>query len=84
MSRDAAAGWSAVRKEDLTPKEIDVNEIRSLIDRGAQVVDVLPADEYEEEHLPAAVNIPLKLMTADATGVLDHRRPVIVYCWDYQ
>ena len=28
------------------------------------------------------MNIPLKMLDADSTGVLDRQRPVIVYCWD--
>jgi len=51
--------------------------------RGAQLVEVLPQDEYEEEHLPGAIHLPLKSLTAArADEVLDRRHPVIVYCWD--
>jgi rhodanese-related sulfurtransferase len=48
------------------------------------MVEVLPAAEFEEEHLPGAINIPLKQLTRQATALLDKERPVIVYCWDYQ
>ena len=64
------------------PEEIGVDEVRRLMSGGAQVVEVLPQREYEEEHLPDAINIPLKGFTRDATGVLDRDRPVVVYCWD--
>jgi rhodanese-related sulfurtransferase len=66
------------------PEEVGLDEIRALIDRGAQIVDVLPAPEYEEEHIAGAVNIPLKAMNRLAVSVLDPDRPVIVYCHDYQ
>jgi rhodanese-related sulfurtransferase len=66
------------------PQAIDIDEIRQLLAAGAQLVEVLPAEEYEEEHLPGPVNIPLKQLTAQATASLDKQRPVIVYCWDYQ
>lgn len=66
------------------PQEIDIDEIRQLLAAGAQLVEVLPPEEFEEEHLPGAVNIPLKQMTEQATASLDNQRPVIVYCWDYQ
>ena len=66
------------------PTDLDIHEIRPLLDAGAQLVDVLPEAEYEEEHLPGAINIPLKRMTAEAVASLDRGRPVIVYCWDYQ
>jgi rhodanese-related sulfurtransferase len=65
------------------PLEIEVDEIRELLDRGAQLVDVLPSAEYEEEHLAGAINIPLKEMTEEAVARLDRERAVIVYCWDY-
>jgi rhodanese-related sulfurtransferase len=66
------------------PSEIELDEIRPLLDAGAQLVDVLPEAEYEEEHLAGAINIPLKQMTAEAVASLEKDRPVIVYCWDYQ
>lgn len=56
--------------------------LRRLLDDGAQLVEVLPADEYTEMHLPGAVNIPLKTLDAATTTGLDRARPVIVYCWD--
>jgi rhodanese-related sulfurtransferase len=66
------------------PQAIDIDEIRQLLAAGAQLVEVLPREEFEEEHLPGAINIPLKQMTEHATPSLDRARPVIVYCWDYQ
>ncbi|MGH9138806.1 MAG: rhodanese-like domain-containing protein [Acidimicrobiales bacterium] len=35
------------------------HDVRRLIERGAQLVDVLGAKEYADSHLPGAVNIPL-------------------------
>ncbi|QJY47823.1 rhodanese-like domain-containing protein [Pseudonocardia broussonetiae] len=61
---------------------IDYPQLRRLLDDGAQLVEVLPAGEYTEMHLPGAVNIPLKALDAAATTALDRDRPVIVYCWD--
>ena len=61
---------------------IDVREVQALLAESAQLVEVLPADEYEEQHLPGAVSIPLKELNADTTARLDRGRPVIVYCWD--
>ncbi|MGD9736704.1 MAG: rhodanese-like domain-containing protein [Solirubrobacterales bacterium] len=64
-------------------ERIGYAELRDLLDAGAQLVEVLPAEEYAEEHLPGAINIPLKELDAESTAGLDKRRPVIVYCWDY-
>jgi rhodanese-related sulfurtransferase len=47
-------------------------------------VEVLPADEYGEAHLPGAQNIPLKKLNRESVRQLDSNRPVIVYCHDYQ
>ncbi len=49
---------------------------------GAQLVEVLPSSEYEEDHLPGAVNVPLRQIERQADDLLDRNRPVIVYCWD--
>lgn len=64
------------------PTEVDLNELRGLIDQGAQLVEVLPAKEYEEEHLPGAISVPLKALDATAVAGLDTRAAVVVYCWD--
>jgi rhodanese-related sulfurtransferase len=61
---------------------ITLNELRELTAQGAQLVEVLPAREYEESHLPGAVSVPLKQLTAQTTAALDRERPVVVYCWD--
>ncbi|HYZ89022.1 MAG TPA: rhodanese-like domain-containing protein [Myxococcales bacterium] len=67
------------------PESIDHNQVRRLIaEESAQLVEVLPAKEFEEEHLAGAINIPLKQIDARAPRELDRERPVIVYCNDYQ
>ncbi len=64
------------------PREIRREEVRRLIGQGVQLVEVLPAKEYREDHLPGAINLPLRQLEAEAHRVLDVSRPVIVYCWD--
>ena len=61
---------------------IDLPGLRRLLEDGAQLVEVLPREEYDEQHLPGAVSIPLKELTADSAAGLDRSRPVVVYCWD--
>ncbi|CAN5881281.1 hypothetical protein BH23ACT12_BH23ACT12_06320 [soil metagenome] len=58
------------------------SEVQELIDRGAQCVEVLGPEEFQESHLPGAINIPLRKIQSEAQGRLDPGRPVIVYCWD--
>ena len=66
------------------PTSIDRDEVRRLVAAGAQLVDVLPSAKFEEEHLPGAINIPLKDLDRATTRQLERGRPVIVYCHDYQ
>jgi rhodanese-related sulfurtransferase len=67
------------------PKPIDRDEVQRLVRREeAQLVEVLPSDEYEDEHLPNAINIPLKRLDGEPTRELDRLQPVIVYCYDLQ
>ena len=64
------------------PRTIGRREVQGLKDEGAQLVEVLPSEEYEEEHLPGAINIPLRRIDREALGRLDRTRAVVVYCWD--
>ena len=64
------------------PRRIERHEVRQLLDRGAQLVEVLPKEEFDEEHLPGAINMPLRRLEAEARSVLDRGRPVVVYCSD--
>jgi rhodanese-related sulfurtransferase len=61
---------------------IDLAQLQQLLDSGGQLVEVLPAAEYADEHLPGAINLPLKQLDATTAAQLDPARPVIVYCWD--
>jgi rhodanese-related sulfurtransferase len=66
------------------PTPVDREQVRRLLSEGAQLVEVLPQPEYEDEHLPDAINIPLKDLDAERVEGLDRTRPVIVYCYDSQ
>jgi rhodanese-related sulfurtransferase len=63
------------------PTGISRDELQALASRGAQLVEVLPAGDYEWAHLPGAVSLPLKRLD-DRAEELDRSRPVIVYCHD--
>ena len=67
------------------PTPVDRNELQRLLrDEDTQLVEVLPEAEFEDEHLPGAINIPLKELEHETTRKLDRGRPVIAYCYDYQ
>ena len=61
---------------------IDRDQVQDLVGKGAQLLEVLPADEYAEDHLPGAMSIPLRHMDEQGVSTLNRQRPVIVYCWD--
>jgi rhodanese-related sulfurtransferase len=60
---------------------IDREKVQELVKQGAQLVEVLPAKEYAEDHLPGAVSHPLRQLAKEVDQI-DRNRPVIVYCWD--
>ncbi len=62
------------------PTSIAREEVQRLIrDEAAQLVEVLPSQEYQDEHIEGAVNLPLKRLNQETASSLDKARPVIVY-----
>ena len=62
------------------PTSISREEVQKLISEEAgQLVEVLPSEEYQDEHIEGALNIPLKRLNRETTSHLDKARPVIVY-----
>ncbi len=56
------------------------DEVMRLVrDEAAQLVEVLPPPEFEDEHVEGAISIPLKNLDREADERLDRQRPVIVY-----
>jgi rhodanese-related sulfurtransferase len=66
------------------PTDIDRNRVQSLVKDGAQLMEVLPQEEYQDWHLPGAINLPLKELDRQTTVWLQREQPVIVYCSDSQ
>ncbi len=63
-------------------QDIGRDRVLRLMEQGAQIVDVLPAREYGEDHLPGAINLPLRKIEAGLARALDPSRPIVVYCAD--
>jgi rhodanese-related sulfurtransferase len=61
----------------------DREEVRELVARGAELLDVLPREDFDELHLPGAISMPLEEIDHRATEELDVTEPVIVYCNDF-
>ena len=65
------------------PKTIGRDEVQKLVASGAQIVDVLPREEYSHAHLPGAINLSLKELTPGVARVrLRAGTPIVVYCHD--
>jgi len=64
------------------PTPIGREDVQRLVAEGAQLVEVLPREEFDEQHLPGAIHLPLRKIDAGVRTSLDHERPVVVYCWD--
>jgi phage shock protein E len=76
--------WNSgcTNKTRMTP--IDLTQVSQLLSRGAQLVEVLAQKQFEEQHLPGAISLPLTKFSSSELAKLDKDRPIIVYCWDYQ
>jgi rhodanese-related sulfurtransferase len=68
--------------EGVTVTTINIADLHELVAGGAQLVEVLPRQDYEKLHLPGAISLPLAELTAETAKQLDRARDVVVYCWD--
>src|SRR5262245_11525173 len=66
------------------PTDIDREDVRTMLVSGAQIIETLPPKQFEDEHLPGAINIPLKNLDGQIAAALDRNKPLIVYCHDNQ
>lgn len=66
------------------PAHIDREAVQLLCEQGAQLIEVLPENAYENLHIAGAISVPLTDLDAESAGRLDRSRPVIVYCYDHQ
>ena len=55
------------------------SEIKTLLEAGAQLVDVRSPHEHQQHALPGSVNIPLPRIQR-ALKQLDKETPVLLYC----
>jgi rhodanese-related sulfurtransferase len=60
-------------------QRITMDEAKTRVQEGGQWMDVRYPSEYQYDHLPGAINVPLAEVR-HAFGVLDRNRDYIVYC----
>jgi rhodanese-related sulfurtransferase len=59
--------------------EVDREEARALLEKGAQLVDVRVGHEWEAGRIAGATHLPLEELP-ERVGELDRERPVVLYC----
>lgn len=62
--------------------KLSPTELKKLMDTETdmiQIVDVRDKEEYNEDHIPNSLNLPLKDF-AQGSGILDKKKKIIVYC----
>jgi rhodanese-related sulfurtransferase len=65
-------------------RTIDRTEVRRMVaQESAQLVEVLPREDFESEHIPGAISLPLGELDRRSAERIDRQRPVIVYCNDF-
>ena len=64
------------------PTNIGREGVRRMVAEGAQLVEVLPKEAFDEQHLPGAIHLPLRKIDAGVRASLNPERPVVLYCWD--
>lgn len=64
-----------------TLKYIGIEELRGLMNQGAEVIDVRGPDEYKNSHLPKSINVPFFSLRM-YLKTLNRHHPIIVVCKD--
>jgi len=72
-------------------REVGPHELLAVQQRGAAVVDVREPDEFDDGHIPGAINVPRCLLEFEVDGhpaiigpardsLLHRTRPLVLYC----
>lgn len=89
--RSCGWGWALGRSLEVVtddqkgrdmPTHIGRDGVQRLVAAGAQLVEVLPKAEFDEQHLPGAIHLPLRKIDEGVRASLDAGRAVVLYCWD--
>ena len=64
--------------------ETDASDVMLDLQRGQNgflLIDARSAQDFEECHLPGAVNLPYRKITAESTAQFSKELPMVTYCW---
>ena len=64
------------------PENVPREDVQRLTGEGAQVVEVLPREEYDDLHIAGALSIALNELGERAVE-LDASKRVVTYCHDF-
>jgi phage shock protein E len=57
-----------------------MSSLENKINAGAKIVDVRTTEEFEEEHFPNALNIPVAQIQQRLTEFGEKNIPLVLYC----
>lgn len=61
--------------------EINFQELKDMVDRGAILIDVRSPQEYAEGHLPGAINIPeYEILSRVKNEIPKTNQAIVLYC----
>jgi phage shock protein E len=56
------------------------NIIQSVKEKKGSLLDVRSPMEFEENHIPGAINIPLDIIESNIKLISEMQKPILVYC----
>ena len=56
------------------------NIIKAIQEKKATVIDVRSQMEFDMEHFPGALHIPLETVGDEASKIASMTKPIVVYC----
>jgi rhodanese-related sulfurtransferase len=58
----------------------EIIDIASLIESGAIILDVRNFDEYQQDHIPGSILIPLPELKSRLSELNTFQKPIVAYC----
>jgi rhodanese-related sulfurtransferase len=56
------------------------NVIKSIKEKKGTLLDVRSPMEFEENHIPGAINIPLDIVVSNMKQISEMQKPIVVNC----
>lgn len=62
------------------PQTATVEEVREQLAAGALILDVRTADEFAQDKITNAINVPVQVLSQYTTELKKQNKPFVVYC----